>query len=290
MPRPKFPRRVLPALSLGLLAISSLPAQTILVADYNGKPAPVVAARDSRPLVDDHGKLVIASGRRFGLVKAKEFLPVFVAVRNVRVKTSLINVQGNAINNEFHFHGDFSSAYPLKDVFVVFELHPEDGSNSLFLHEIGDLGRNRTRDLDLVVPVSVRVGTGHFKLHLYSRGMEVFNSNQPFAFRESALNRIVARRVKGRKDGPPEPFIGPPPEYPAKLKKNKVRGQALIHLRILPNGAVTDPEVKNATDPAFGESAVEALRQWRFFPQIKDGHPVSTTADMPIDFVPPEKS
>ena len=267
-----------------------LPAQTVLVTDYHGKPAPVVAASGSRPVIDDHGRRAFASGERFALVKTREFLPVFVAVRNVRVRTSYLQMDGaGAINNEFHFHANFSSAYPLKDVFAVFEMHSDRGDRNLFLYELGQMEPNDPREIDLTVPTGFRVGSGHFRLHIYSGGMEVRNSQQPFDFREAALNRIVADHLKGRRDGPPEPFIGPPPEYPAKLAKAGVRGRAVVHLRILPNGAVVDPEVRSATDPAFGESAIAALRQWRFFPEIKNGRPVTAAVSLPLDFVPPRK-
>ncbi|HVU24961.1 MAG TPA: energy transducer TonB [Opitutus sp.] len=290
MPWPRPLRRVLLALALNAPAAAVLPGQTILVVKHDGKPAQVVAARGARPLIEDHGKLTVASGNEFALLKTKQFLPVFVAVRNIRVRTSYTQMDGaGAINNEFHFHGDFSSAYPLQDVFVVFELHQENGGRNLFLYELGRLQPNDPHDLELVVPVSFRVGSGHFVLHVYSQGLEVLNSQQPFDQREAALDRIVADRVRHRKDGPPAPFIGPPPEYPEKLKKNGVAGQAVIHLRILPNGAVADPAVVSATDPAFGESAVAALRQWRFYPEIKQGRAVGATVNMPLDFVPPHK-
>ncbi|HWA86833.1 MAG TPA: energy transducer TonB [Opitutus sp.] len=286
----RISRCALLAFALGATAFPLL-GQTVLVVNYKGKATPVIAASETRPLVDDNGKHVVARADRFGLVKVKEFMPVFVAVRNVRVRTSYMELNGaGAINNEFHFHGNFSSAYPLKDVFAVFEIHSDRGDKNLFLYELGRLGPDNPRNIDLVVPTSFRVGTGHYFLHIYSQGMEVLNSQQPFNLREAALNRIVAARIRGRTDGPPEPFIGPPPEYPAKLEKTGARGRAVIHLRVLANGAVVDPEVKSATDPAFGESAVDALRQWRFFPQIKNGRPTATAVDLPLDFVPPGKS
>jgi TonB family protein len=50
---------------------------------------------------------------------------------------------------------------------------------------------------------------------------------------------------------------------------------------------VLDPQVKEASDPAFGESAVVAARQWRFLPRVKNGRAVETQVDMPFDFAPP---
>ncbi len=108
--------------------------------------------------------------------------------------------------------------------------------------------------------------------------------------REAAFDRMIAKRVEKATDGAPKPFSGPLPEYPPELLKAKHKGHVLLRLHIRPNGAVVDPAVIEATEPAFGESALTAVRLWRFLPKIKDGHPVDTIATIPIEFVPPEKS
>lgn len=269
--------------------LTPLAAQSILVVEHNKKPTPVVSARDSRPFVEENGKLVAANGERFALPKVAEFLPVFIAVRNVNVRTSSVELvgSGSQINNQFEFRSTFESAYPLDDVFLVLELVFEDKSKSLFLREIGHLERDRPRSLDLAVRTGYPLGRGHYVLHLFSRGREVLHSQQPFAMREAALDRIVAKRSKDRPDGPPQPFIGPPPEYPAKLLKAKINGQVVLKLRVRTTGAVLDPTIVEASDPAFGEAALESLRQWRFLPRIKDGHPIETVVEMPLTFTPP---
>ena len=83
----------------------------------------------------------------------------------------------------------------------------------------------------------------------------------------------------------PRPFVGPSPEYPPGLRKAKVKGEAMIRLQIRANGAVLDPQVRSASDPAFGEAALAAIRMWRFLPKVKDGRPVGTEAEMPFSFV-----
>lgn len=65
---------------------------------------------------------------------------------------------------------------------------------------------------------------------------------------------------------------------------------------LLNGGALAQPHVftehggallKSATDPAFGEAALAAIRQWRFLPEMKGGLAVEQSADLPFAFVPP---
>lgn len=272
-----------------LLCGSVAHAQHLLLVQHDGKPHPVVAAAGTHVAIEDNGKRVYVNADRFALVDAPEYLPVFISVRNVRVKTSYVQVAdtGSAINNRFEFHGSFESAYTLEDVFLVLALDLDQG-RSLFVYEIGRLEPHHGRPLNLFVPVSGRLGEGHYRLHLFVGGREVLHSEQPFAYRESVLDRMIAKRIASLQDAPPQPFIGPAPEYPEKFYKTKVQGRAVVHLHIRPNGAVQDPELVEASDPAFGESALNALRRWRFLPRVKGGHPVATSATMPIDFTPRE--
>lgn len=262
--------------------------QSILVVEHHKKPAVVRSARGARPLVEENGKLVVATGDRFALRKISEFYPVFISVRDLAVKTTAINLigTGSTINNQFEFRANFVSSYRLSDVFLVLELTFEKGPKSLFIHEIGQLEPNQPKPLSLVVPTSYPLGEGNYQFHLFVDGLEVLHSEQPFAFRENRLDQMVAKRVIGRKDGPPEFFIGPPPQYPRKLAKSKTKGRVVVRIRIRPTGSVLDPVVVEADDPAFGEAAVTSIRQWRFLPAVKNGRAVETVANVPIEFTP----
>lgn len=273
----------------GALA-TPLAAQHVLVAEYKKKAHIVRRVVRNRPMVEIDGKLVAAAKDRFALHPVEEYLPVFIAVRNVSVKTSSVEFTDGSgtINNEFHFSANFVSGVPLENVFVVLELNFERGDKNIFLYEVGNLERDRPRGLELMAPSSIPLGSGHYQLHLFSNGLEVLHSLQPFDYREAMLDRMIAKRVQGRADGPPTPFIGPSPEYPPGLQKTNTKGNTVIRLRVRANGAVLDPEVLEATDPAFGEAAVESLRQWRFLPRIKSGRAIEATVQMPIDFVPPQ--
>lgn len=282
------PRSLLIGAALAFVAGASLaPAQNALYAEHKGEFRLVRRVVRSDPYVDDGtGKLVAASGMKFGLAEAPEYAPYYVSIRNLKVMSHALELIGSGaeINREFEFKGDFESGYPLKNVFVVLDMNTEDAGKTIFVREIGDLTPREPEPVHIVVRVSQRLGGGHYRLHLFSDGAEVFHSEMPVNFIEHKLDQTVQRRIKGVTNAPPKPFVGPAPEYPSKLRRAKVAGGATIRFTISPTGRVRDLEIVNATDPAFGESALAAARQWRFLPKIKDGHAMETKAELPFTF------
>jgi len=267
-----------------------LAAQSVLLGEYEGKAYPVKLARDRLPFVEVGGKTVGANPKRLGLAKVDEYLPVFISIRGLKVNSFHLNTGGSQINNEFHFQARFETAYKLSNVFLVLELNHDKEGKQLFLQEVGDLDPRETKSLRIIVPLQFSVGKGHFKIHLFSNGAEVLHSEMPEEYREKAVDRMIAKRIATLQSAEPAPFVGPAPEYPASLAKAKTKGQAVITLQIGPNGRVHDPAVKSATDPAFGIAALEAVKQWRFFPRVGQGHAVESQIEMPFDFSPPSQT
>lgn len=277
------------ASALGLMLVAAPAfAQSVLLAPYEGKALPVVQARGTRPFVNDHGKLVAAEDSRFGFRPVEEYLPVFISVRNLQVRTSYLDVNGGEgeINRTLELRARLESPFRLEEVFLVLEMNSEEAGKTLFLLDIGTLEARQPKPLFVVAPLKFKLGEGRYQLHLFTHGAEVFHSEMPFDYREGKLDRMVAARVVGAPDRLPQPFVGPAPEYPAGLLKNKITGSAVIALRVGLRGNVLDPVVKNASDAALGEAALVAVRQWRFLPRIRDGHPVETKVDLPFTFSP----
>jgi TonB family C-terminal domain len=287
---PRAPRLQLTALLLLFGGIAGLAhAQHVLLVQHKGQAHVVRRVDRTFPMVESGGKLVTANSNRFLLQEVEEYLPLFITVRNVLVRSSHVDVMSEnaTINNRLEFSANFVSAYHVEDVFVVLELTPENGKKGLFIRELGRLQPNEPRSLDLTVSMAHPLGSGTYQLHLFAGGREVLHSQQPFAYREQVLDQMVARRIQGRTDGLPQPLMGPVPEYPPALVPRKLDGHAILRIRILPTGAIVDPEVVSATDPAFGESAAAAFRQWRFLPRIQNGRPVEVSVDMPVQFLAP---
>ena len=267
---------------------ASLGAQNLLLTDYKGKYLPVVRARDSRPYVEVDGKQVSADGLRFALHKVDEFLPVFISVRDLEVSTRYLNLNGSDINHEFLLHCLLETPYLLEDVFIVLELDTDSAGKVIFLTEVGKLLPRDPKYMSLRVPMTSALGSGHYLIHLFTKGAEVLHSNIDPSFRESVVDRMTEKRISSIEDAGPKIFIGPAPEYPRALLKARTSGQVTVSIRIGANGRVYDPAIKSASDPAFGEAALAAVRMWRFLPQVKNGHPTETIAVMPFDFAPPE--
>ena len=266
-------------------------AQDALFSEVDGRAYPVVQAQGALPYVRIGDKLVRSDERRLALRKVDEYRPVFVAIRGIRVNHTGRNWKGHVINNEFHFWAEFETPYRLDDVFLVLEMHTGRAGNLLFLHEVGRLDPRGIKTIKLTVPLSEPLGPGgRYKIHLFAGGEEVLHSQMPEEHRESVVDRMIAQRIAAVPDADPRPFEGPAPEYPPPLLKAKTTGQAVISLHVGANGRIADPVVKSATDPAFGEAALAAVRLWRFLPRVKDGHPVETQVDLPFDFAPPTRT
>ncbi len=275
-------------LTLRLLSQTAA-AQHVLVAEDGGQLFLVCGANGAIPLVQKEGKVVPITPHGFALREVPEFAPIFVTVRNVNVVVSHASTQAGEgeFNNDFHFDAEFECDRRLTDVFVVLALDSERAGKTLFLWEVGTLEPSRVKAVSIVAPMGSPMGFGHYNVHLFSGGAEVMQSLLPFGESEMAMNRMVASRIKGVHDASPRFFVGPSPAYPPQLKKANLKGQAVVSVRIGANGEVYEPKVKTATDPAFGEAALRAVRLWRFIPKVKDGYPVETKVDVPIVFTQP---
>lgn len=77
---------------------------------------------------------------------------------------------------------------------------------------------------------------------------------------------------------------GKQPAYPPALKAEGGDGQVRVRAKIDATGKVVETSLVSATHEAFGESAIEAIRDWRFNPAVEDGIPVGQTIVIPIVF------
>ena len=84
-----------------------------------------------------------------------------------------------------------------------------------------------------------------------------------------------------------------PPRYPLAMRFDGAPGKVVVHFVVGTDGNVADATAHDATDPTFADSAVAAVREWKFTPGQKDGQPVATRMAVPIVFAvndnPPAK-
>jgi protein TonB len=78
------------------------------------------------------------------------------------------------------------------------------------------------------------------------------------------------------------------PEYPAGLAPQRAETPLVLSAEISPEGAVQQLSVVEG-DPILAESAMQAVRQWRYKPYIVDGHPVGIRTNITLRFKSPSQ-
>jgi RNA polymerase sigma factor (sigma-70 family) len=88
----------------------------------------------------------------------------------------------------------------------------------------------------------------------------------------------------GQVDQQAKPTFQARPVFPLDLRRAGLGGEATIDFIVDAEGAVRNATVLKTTHPAIGESAVEAVSQWKFDPAQKDGRTVATHMQVPMVF------
>ena len=74
------------------------------------------------------------------------------------------------------------------------------------------------------------------------------------------------------------------PMYPQILKLAGVEGEVEIRARINEQGKVESTELVKASNPNFVPAALDAMKQWEFYPATKDGKPIKAEVVIPFVF------
>lgn len=103
--------------------------------------------------------------------------------------------------------------------------------------------------------------------------------------------RIVTMREL---DTPLKPTSRRSPVFPCTAPANITRGEAVVEFLVDREGKVRLPRLVSATDPSFGYSAVQAVRDWTFEQPIAKKHGVTVRVRVPFLFKledsPPENT
>ncbi len=74
------------------------------------------------------------------------------------------------------------------------------------------------------------------------------------------------------------------PIYPAAAKKAGIQGQVLFEAVISKEGVPLDIRVVASPDDDLTQSAMEAVRQWRYRPTLLNGNPVEIVTQIIINY------
>lgn len=83
---------------------------------------------------------------------------------------------------------------------------------------------------------------------------------------------------------PPKVISAERPEHPPALFERGFGGFATVVIHIAADGSVSEAEVGEASDPALGEAAIAAVKQWKFEPATRDGKPVAIKVSQRFEF------
>jgi TonB family protein len=80
-----------------------------------------------------------------------------------------------------------------------------------------------------------------------------------------------------------EPIKTQKADYPHEAREKQIQGQVVVKILVSETGDVESAEIVSG-DPILAKAAVDAAKQWKFKPFIKDGRPIKTTAQLPFNF------
>jgi TonB family protein len=82
----------------------------------------------------------------------------------------------------------------------------------------------------------------------------------------------------------PRAIYSPEPEFSEEARKAKYQGNCTLALIVGADGRPSDIHVVASLGMGLDEKAIEAVRNWRFEPAMKDGHPVPVEVDIEVEF------
>jgi protein TonB len=83
---------------------------------------------------------------------------------------------------------------------------------------------------------------------------------------------------------PPRPIFSPEPEFSEEARKAKYQGVVTLALVVGTDGRPSNIRVQSSLGMGLDEKAIEAVKNWRFEPAMKDGHPVRVEIAVEVDF------
>ncbi|HEY3756986.1 MAG TPA: energy transducer TonB [Opitutaceae bacterium] len=74
------------------------------------------------------------------------------------------------------------------------------------------------------------------------------------------------------------------PDFPSEMRRQGISGIVMVNCQIDSEGHVQDPKVVKASNEAFSDPAVKAVKQWKFKPAHRDGEAVAVRVTIPMKF------
>ena len=82
----------------------------------------------------------------------------------------------------------------------------------------------------------------------------------------------------------PRALFAPDPEYSEEARKAKYQGVVVLWLIVGPDGRPRDMKVVRSLGMGLDQKALDAVKQWKFEPAMKDGKPVAVQINVEVNF------
>jgi TonB family protein len=76
------------------------------------------------------------------------------------------------------------------------------------------------------------------------------------------------------------------PVYPEQAKAAKIQGPVLLHAIIGKDGSIQSVNVISSASPVLSQTALDAVKQWKFRPYLLNGTPVEVETQISVNFDP----
>jgi protein TonB len=87
---------------------------------------------------------------------------------------------------------------------------------------------------------------------------------------------------------PPMAQDTPPPDYPPEYACRRIGGTAVLDVALAANGyPVRVSVMASSGNKALDDSAVRAVKEWKFRPATLRGQPTTSRLQVPVTFAPP---
>lgn len=77
----------------------------------------------------------------------------------------------------------------------------------------------------------------------------------------------------------------PMPDLPEELRRRQLSVIAVASFHVAADGSATVTLRQATADPLINAVLMDALRKWRFFPALENGHPVASIIEIRIPIV-----
>jgi TonB family protein len=77
------------------------------------------------------------------------------------------------------------------------------------------------------------------------------------------------------------------PQYPFTLPEAGIHAEVILWTVVHADGTVDELSVESSTNAEFNQSAIDAVKQWKFLPALRDDVPVACRIRVPVEFNKP---